>query len=66
MLLLEQDTIRTRWIDKVMKLNVGNSKEYEVERIWDSEIYIIESKIYFLPSLYYWVLWKDYHEEKNT
>ena len=40
--------------------------EYEVEAIWDTAVYIKESKSGHLPGLYYLVLWKGYSEKGNT
>ena len=68
MSLLEQNTIKKKWVDdeNVSKLNVGNeSGEYEVEAIRDSAIYAKEVDG-DLPGLYYLVTWKGYLEEKNT
>ena len=65
--LLEQDTTKKEQVKKVLELDVGDhSKEYEVEAIWDSAVYIMELKSSHLPTLYYMVLWKGYPEEKNT
>ena len=68
-LLLEQDTIKKERVnEKVLKLDAGNkdSKEYEVEAIWDSAVYTNELKSGHLPGLYYLVAWKGYSKEKNT
>ena len=57
MLLLKQDTTRKGQVSKkVLESNAGNknSKEYEVEAIWDSAIYTKEAKGY-LPGIYYLV-----------
>ena len=42
MLLLKQDPKRKKWINKnVTELDVGdNSKEYKMEVIWNSAVYI--------------------------
>ena len=42
----------------------GNNKEYEVEAIQDSVIYVKEADKHLL-GLYYLVLWKRYPEEEN-
>ena len=58
MSLLEQDTTRKERVDKQMKkleLEASNSKEYEVEAIWDSAVYASESESGQLPSLDYLV-----------
>ena len=66
MLLLKQDTIKKRWMEKkVMELEASNSKEYKVEAIWDSAGYGNEVKSH-LPGLYYLIAWKRYLEERNT
>lgn len=40
MSLLEYNTIKKRQIDKFLsKIDEGDSKEYKVETIWDSDIY---------------------------
>ena len=48
-----------------LEFEAGNSKEYEVEGIWDSAVYARKSKSH-LPGLYYLVAWKGYPEEENT
>ena len=49
-----------------LEFDIGNSKEYKVEAIWDNAIYIMKSKSGYLPGLYYLVAWKGYPKEKNT
>ena len=44
----------------------GNNKEYEVEGIHDSTIYVRELESGHLPGLYYLVSWKGYLEDENT
>ena len=69
MSLLEQDPTRKEQVDKqVMKLELkaGNSKEYEVETIWDSTVYTSKLESGQLSSLYYMIAWKGYPKEKNT
>ena len=69
MSLLEQDTIRKERVDKNMtklEFDAGDLKEYEMEAIWDSVVYAMESKSGHLSCLYYLVAWKGYPEEKNT
>ena len=69
MSLLEQDNTRKGRLDKNMtELDIGNdnSEEYKVKAIWDSAVYLRESKSGHLPSLYYLVSWKRYPEEENT
>ena len=57
--LLEQDTTRKDWVDNennAVELDVHNkSKEYKMEAIQDSAIYVKESKSGHLPDLYYLV-----------
>ena len=49
------------------KLDAGkDSGKYKVEAIWDSTVYAKESKLGYLPRLYYLVSWKDYLKKKNT
>ena len=63
MLLLEQDTTRKRQVSKeVSELDAANkdSKEYEVEAIWNSAVYANKSKSGYLLGLYYLVAWKSY------
>ena len=43
----------------------GDNKEYEVEVIRDSAVYVKEVDGY-LPGLYYLVAWKGYSEEENN
>ena len=67
MSLLEQDTTKKERVKKIPELDVGNdSKEYEVEAIWNSAVYAIESESGHLLGLYYLVAWKGYPEEENT
>ena len=47
------------------EFEVGDDKEYEVEGIQDSAVYIRKSAKQ-LPGLYYLVLWKGYLEKENT
>ena len=53
MSLLEQDTKRKERVDdKSVELDAGNKNgEYEVEAIWDNEVYIRESESGHLPGL---------------
>ena len=46
------------------EFEVGDDKEYEVEGIQDSAVYIRKSAKQ-LPGLYYLVLWKGYPKEEN-
>ena len=64
--LLEQDTTRKERVKKVPELDASDdSKEYEVEAIWDSAVYTMELESDHLPKLYYLVAWKGYPEEQN-
>ena len=67
MTLLDKDTIKKGEINEnVIKLDVAkNSSGYEIEAIWNSAVYIRESKSGYVPGLYYLVFWKRYLEEKN-
>ena len=43
--LLDEDTTKKEWVDKRVKeleLEAGDSKEYKIEAIWDSAVYISE------------------------
>ena len=56
--LLEQDTTKKKRVDKQiteLDLEVGNSKEYEVEAIWNSAVYASKSESGQLLGLYYLV-----------
>ena len=56
MSILEQDSTRKGRVDNEAELDAGDdSKEYEVEAIWDSAVYARESKSGPLPGLYYLV-----------
>ena len=66
---LEHDTTKKEWVDERMtelELKAGNSKEYEVETIWNSAVYANKLESSQLQGLYYLVAWKDYSEEDNT
>ena len=65
MSLLEQDTTRKKREFSLPKFELGNNKEYKVEAIKDSAVYIKEANKHSL-GLYYPVAWKDYLEEENT
>ena len=67
MSVLEQDTTRKRRVDdENVELDAGDENgEYEVEGIWDSEVYARKLKSDHLPGLYYLVSWKEYPEEEN-
>ena len=61
MSLLEQDTIRKRRVDEVIRrmkfdVNNNNSEEYKVEVLQDSIIYAKESELGHLLGFYYLVL----------
>ena len=50
-----------------MEFDIGDDgKEYKMEAIWDSVVYVRESKSGHLPGLYYLLSWKRYLEEENT
>ena len=68
MSLLEQDTTKKGRVDNEnVELDAGNkNREYEVEVIWDSKVYVRESESGNLSGLYYLVSWKGYPEEENT
>ena len=66
---LEQDTTKKRRVDdeNLAEIDISNkSKEYEVEEIWDSVVYVKESKSGYLLGFYYLVSWKRYPKEENT
>ena len=55
--------------EDVTELDVSNneSREYKVENIWNSAVYVRESESsHFLLWLYYLVSSKGYQEEENT
>ena len=49
-----------------LKFEAGDNKEYEVNSIQDSAVYVKESIIDQLLGLYYLILWKGYPEKENT
>lgn len=69
MSLLEQDSIR-RWqldnnfADLELKLNAANNKKYNMKTIKNSVAYT-KNAARQLPSLYYFIFWKDYPKEKG-
>lgn len=68
MLLLKQDITRRERVDKnvsILDFDASNSKEYQVEAIWDSAIFIHEAEDY-LPGLDDLVAQKRYIKENNT
>ncbi len=67
MSLLEQDSTKKRWVEIAIELDKSNSKEYKIEKIHDSEIYVKELNTgYHLLGLHYLVSWKDYSKKENT
>ena len=69
MSLLEQDTTRKGQVNKKVRqieFDVGNNEEYEMEVIWESAVYVRESKSGYLSDLYYLISWKGYPKEENT
>ena len=60
MLLLEQGTTRKKRVDKEVRQiefdTSNNSGEYKAKAIWDSAVYVRESKSGHLSGLYYLVL----------
>ena len=59
MSLLEQNTTRKRRVDlnNIAELDANNNKDdkYEIETIWDSAVFMKESKLVCLLKLYYLV-----------
>ena len=65
--LLDQDNIKKERVENIPKLNTGdNNKEYKIETIWDSAIYIMKLELSQLPELYYLVAWKGYPKKEKT
>ena len=69
--LLEQDITRKGQVDEEVRqieFEVGDddSREYELEAIWDSAVYAWESELGHLSGLYYLLSWKRYPKEENT
>ena len=56
--LLEQDITKKGWEFLVPKFEQSNNKEYKVEAIQDSAIYVRESESGHLSGFYYLVSWK--------
>lgn len=52
-------------MEKMIKLDAGNSKKYKIKAIWDNHIYARESKGYLLQGFYYLVSWKDYLKDED-
>ena len=66
-LLLEKNIMKKREAnDKQLdfEFETGNIKEYKIDSIWDSAVYI-KKLIRQLLGHYYLVLWKNYFEEEN-
>ena len=67
--LLKQNNTRKRQADKNiiwLEFESSNNKEYKVEAIQESAVYVREAESGKLLGLYYLVLWKGYSKEKNT
>ena len=73
-LLLEQDTIKKRRVDKTLaelekelKFQAGGNKKYEIKIIIENAVYGQQANNSDqMPGLHYLVLWKSYLKEKNT
>ncbi len=52
-------------VERAIKLDNGNSKEYKIKTIGDNKVYVKELDSGHLPGLYYLVLWKGCPKEKN-
>ena len=64
--LLEKDTTKKGQMNNMqLEFEAGNNKEYKVDGIWDSAVYVRESAGQ-LSGLYYLILQKGYPEEENT
>ena len=64
--LLEQDIIKKGREFSMPEFELDdNDKEYKVEAIQDSAVYVKEANGH-LPGLYYLITWKGYSEKKNT
>lgn len=71
MSLLEQDNTKKKQVDKAMFMlefeNDRDSKEYKVQAICNSKVYVKKPEIgHYLPGFYYLDLCKGYFEEENT
>ena len=69
--LLEQDIIKKWWVDKKTAEQLefeagGDNKEYEIESISNSTVYVRKLEAGHLPGLYYLVSWKYYLKDKST
>ncbi len=69
MSLLKQDTTRKARVDEMTSRlkfeNEGDGKEYKIETICNSAVYVRELESH-LSCFYYLVSWKDYPKEENT
>ena len=68
--LLEQNIIRKGQTNEIfpepeLEFDASNNKEYEIEAIKDSVVYVKEAKKH-LPGLYYLVFCKSYLEKEST
>lgn len=52
-------------MENMAELDTGNSKDYNIKAIWDSEVYVRKSKSHIPPLFYYLIMQKGYSEEKN-
>ena len=70
MSLLEQNITRKKRVDEnaatQLEFEAGDDEEYKVKKIWNSAIYVLESKAGHLPGLYYLIDWKSCLKEENT
>ena len=54
--MLKQNITKNKRVDKILKLNAGNSKKYKERAIWDSAAYANNLEVGHLPGLYYLVV----------
>ena len=62
--LLECDIIKKGRKFSMPEFDKDDNKEYKVEAIQDSTVYVKEADVYLL-GLYYLVVWKGYPKKKN-
>ena len=52
-------------MNKLLKFEADNKKEYKIEAIYNSAVYPKKGDGH-LPGLYYLIVWKGYLKKKNT
>lgn len=68
MSLLETNITRKKWVDKItikLEFETDDNEIYQVKKIQNSMVYVIESETGYLLGLYYLINWIVYLRKEN-